>query len=243
MTSRTVLITGGAHRIGAAITRDLHEHGMDVVIHYHQSLAEAEKLAEDLNGKRSDSAYLVHGDLLDFENYSEIIDQAYGFKNRLDVLINNASSFFPTPLGQISLQQWQNLIGVNMQAPLFLAQLAADHLAANKGCIINLTDIHAIRPMKDFPVYSSAKAGLEMLTKALARELGSDIRVNGLSLGAVLWPENMNQEKKDDILKQTTLKRRGELIDVTNAIRFLINDADYMTGQILTIDGGRTLYS
>ncbi len=243
MTSRTVLITGGAHRIGAAITRDLHEHGMDVVIHYHQSLAEAEKLAEDLNGKRSDSAYLVHGDLLDFENYSEIIDQAYGFKNRLDVLINNASSFFPTPLGQISLQQWQNLIGVNMQAPLFLAQLAADHLTANKGCIINLTDIHAIRPMKDFPVYSSAKAGLEMLTRALARELGSDIRVNGLSLGAVLWPENMNQEKKDDILKQTTLKRRGELIDVTNAIRFLINDADYMTGQILTIDGGRTLYS
>ncbi len=243
MTSRTVLITGGAHRIGAAITRDLHEHGMDVVIHYHQSLAEAEKLAEDLNGKRSDSAYLVHGDLLDFENYSEIIDQAYGFKNRLDVLINNASSFFPTPLGQISLQQWQNLIGVNMQAPLFLAQLAADHLAANKGCIINLTDIHAIRPMKDFPVYSSAKAGLEMLTRALARELGSDIRVNGLSLGAVLWPENMNQEKKDDILKQTTLKRRGELIDVANAIRFLINDADYMTGQILTIDGGRTLYS
>ena len=243
MTSRTVLITGGAHRIGAAITRDLHEHGMDVVIHYHQSLAEAEKLAEDLNGKRSDSAYLVHGDLLDFENYSEIIDQAYGFKNRLDVLINNASSFFPTPLGQISLQQWQNLIGVNMQAPLFLAQLAADHLTANKGCIINLTDIHAIRPMKDFPVYSSAKAGLEMLTRALARELGSDIRVNGLSLGAVLWPENMNQEKKDDILKQTTLKRRGELIDVANAIRFLINDADYMTGQILTIDGGRTLYS
>lgn len=243
MTSRTVLITGGAHRIGAAITRDLHEHSMDVVIHYHQSLAEAEKLAEDLNGKRSDSAYLVHGDLMDFENYSEIIDQAYGFKNRLDVLINNASSFFPTPLGQISLQQWQNLIGVNMQAPLFLAQLAADHLAANKGCIINLTDIHAIRPMKDFPVYSSAKAGLEMLTKALARELGSDIRVNGLSLGAVLWPENMNQEKKDDILKQTTLKRRGELIDVANAIRFLINDADYMTGQILTIDGGRTLYS
>ncbi len=243
MTSRTVLITGGAHRIGAAITRDLHEHGMDVVIHYHQSLAEAEKLAEDLNGKRSDSAYLVHGDLMDFENYSEIIDQAYGFKNRLDVLINNASSFFPTPLGQISLQQWQNLIGVNMQAPLFLAQLAADFLAANKGCIINMTDIHAIRPMKDFPVYSSAKAGLEMLTKALARELGSDIRVNGLSLGAVLWPENMNQEKKDDILKQTTLNRRGELVDVANAIRFLINDADYMTGQILTIDGGRTLYS
>ena len=243
MTSRTVLITGAAHRIGAAITRDLHEHDMDVIIHYHQSLAAAEELAEDLNGKRSDSAYLVHGDLLDFENYSEIIDQAYGFKNRLDVLINNASSFFPTPLGQISLQQWQNLIGVNMQAPLFLAQLAADHLAANKGCIINLTDIHAIRPMKDFPVYSSAKAGLEMLTKALARELGSDIRVNGLSLGAVLWPENMNQEKKDDILKQTTLNRRGELVDVANAIRFLINDADYMTGQILTIDGGRTLYS
>ncbi len=152
-------------------------------------------------------------------------------------------SFFPTPLGQIDLQQWQNLIGVNMQAPLFLAQHAAEYLLASKGCIINLTDIYAIRPMKDFPVYSTAKAGLEMLTKALARELGPDIRVNGLSLGAVLWPENMNQERQDDILNQTVLKRTGEVNDVANAVRYLIDDADYMTGQIMTIDGGRTLYS
>ncbi len=243
MTSRTVLITGAAQRIGAAIARDLHEYGMDVIIHYHHSATTAKKLSEELNNKRPASACLIQGDLLNFENYNLLVEQAWDFKKRLDVLINNASSFFPTPVGHISLEQWQNLIGVNMQAPMFLAQYAADHLATNQGCIINMTDVHAIRPMQGYPVYSVAKAGLVMITRALARELGPDIRVNGLSPGAVLWSDNMDQERQGDILRQTTMKRAGEINDVTRAIRFLISEADYMTGQILTIDGGRTLYS
>ncbi|MFT5133232.1 MAG: pteridine reductase, partial [Gammaproteobacteria bacterium] len=171
MTSKTVLITGAAHRIGAAIARNLHDDNMDVIIHYYQSRAAAEELVADLNSKRGNSAHLIQGDLLEFESYSNIIEQAYEFRSRLDVLVNNASSFFPTPFGQITAAQWQNLIGVNMQAPLFLAQHAAEYLSASNGCIINLTDIHALRPLKNHAVYSTAKAGLVMLTKAMAKEL------------------------------------------------------------------------
>ena len=243
MTSKTVLITGAAHRIGAAITRDLHQHGMNVVIHHHRSVDAAQELAKELNAERSNSAHTVQGDLLQPESYDEIIQQAHDFKQRLDVLINNASSFFPSPLGGISLAQWQNLIGVNMQAPLFLAQHAAGYLAENRGCIINMTDIHGLRPLKDHAVYSAAKAGLLMLTRALAKDLGPAIRVNAISPGAILWPENMEQNEQDTILAQTVMDELGSVNDIGNAVRYLIEGADYMTGQILTIDGGRTLYS
>jgi len=243
MTSRTALITGAANRIGAAIARDLHESGMDVVVHYNQSKPAAEKLVNELNAERSNSASLVSGDLLVADNYQRIIEQAYNYKHRLDVLVNNASSFYPTPFAEATLAQWQELIGVNMQAPLFLSQQAADYLAASNGCIINLTDIHAQRPMKNHALYSTAKAGLVMLTKAMAKELGPQIRVNALSLGAMLWPQDMDQQKHEEILAKTILNRQGEMQDVTKALRFLIDDADYITGQILTIDGGRTLYS
>ncbi len=243
MSSKTALITGAAHRIGAAITRDLHKHGMNVVIHHHHSTAAAAELAAELNTGRGDSACTVQGDLLETDSYGKIIQQAYAFKQRLDVLINNASAFFPSPLGQISLPQWQKLVGVNMQAPLFLAQHAADYLAENRGCIINMTDIHALRPLKDHAVYSATKAGLAMLTRALAKDLGPAIRVNAISPGAILWSENQDQDRHDDILAQTVMKRTGHVDDITNAVRYLIDGADYMTGEILTIDGGRTLYS
>ncbi len=243
MTSKTALITGAAHRIGAAIARDLHKHGLTVVIHCHESVSAAKKLVGELIAMRAGSAHIVQGDLLEADCYGEIIRQAHGFNQRLDVLINNASSFFPTPIGQISLKQWQNLIGVNMQAPLFLAQHAADYLAADDGCIINISDIHAQRPLKDHAVYSAAKAGLEMLTRALAKDLGPAIRVNAISPGAILWPRQMDEHEQNQILDQTVLKRSGNVEDVTNAVRYLIDGADYMTGQILTIDGGRTLYS
>jgi pteridine reductase len=243
MTSKTVLITGAAHRIGAAIARDLHKHGMDVVIHHHKSVEAATELYSELNSSRANSAYIVRGDLLEPDSYAEIIQKTYAFKQRLDVLINNASTFFPTPLDQIDLQQWQALVGVNMQAPLFLSQQAAPHLAKTSGCIINMTDIHALLPLQDHTIYSTAKAGLMMLTQALAKDLGPDIRVNAISPGAILWPENMQQEEQAKILDQTVLKRTGSPEDITKAARYLIDEADYMTGQVLTVDGGRTLYS
>ncbi|MBT7950431.1 MAG: pteridine reductase [Gammaproteobacteria bacterium] len=243
MTSKTVLITGAAHRIGAAIARDLHNSGMNIIIHHHNSAEAASNLGKELNASRTDSAYLVQGDLLAPDSYAEIVQQAFGFKQRLDVLINNASTFFPTRLGEIDLEQWQSIIGVNLQAPLFLTQQAAPHLAEHKGCVINMTDIHGLRPLRDHAVYSSAKAGLLMLTQALAKDLAPAIRVNAISPGAILWSQDMPEDKQSEIINRTALKKTGSLEDITNAVRFLINDADYMTGQVLTIDGGRTLYS
>ncbi len=243
MTRKTVLITGAAQRIGAAIARDLHGYGMDVIIHHNKSLESASLLKDELNASRSDSALTLQADLMEKDSYTEVIDQAYGFKKRLDVLINNASTFFPTPMGQISLDQWQNLVGVNMQAPLFLSQQASPYLAENQGCIINMTDIHGQRPLENHSIYSAAKAGLTMLTQALAKDLGPAVRVNAISPGAILWPEDMQVDKQEDILSQTVLKKLGAVNDITKAVRYLIDDADYTTGQILTIDGGRTLYS
>jgi pteridine reductase len=243
MTSKTVLITGAAQRIGAAIARELHACDMNIVIHHHQSSEAAARLGDELNETRSNSALVIQSNLLEAKSYADTITQAHSFNNRLDVLINNASTFFPTVMGEISLQDWQSIIGVNLQAPLFLSQHAAPYLAVHSGCIINLTDIHALRPLKDHSLYSTAKAGLIMLTQSLAKELGPTIRVNAVSPGAILWPENMPEEKQQEILDKVILGKIGSLDDITNAIRFLINEADYMTGQILNIDGGRSLYS
>jgi len=243
MTNKTILITGAAKRIGAAMARGLHGSNMDVIIHYNTSSNEANELASELNAIRPDSAYLIAADLLDKDKIESFIDQAWSFKQRLDVLINNASVFYPTPIDKISATQWGNMIDINLMAPLFLSTIASSRLEKNNGCIINLTDIHAERPLKNYSLYSISKAGLTMQTKALAKELGPKIRVNAISPGAILWPDNINDKLKKTILDRTILKQQGKVIDIVNAAYFLIENADYMTGQILTIDGGRTIFS
>ena len=228
MQNKTVLITGAAGRIGAEIARTLHADDMDVIIHYNRSGTQASALADELNAARHDSAMAVQGNLLDDGALAATIETAYGFGNRLDALVNNASSFYPTPVASATTEQWEDLVGTNMKAPFFLSQHAAPYLREQKGCIINITDIYADRPLGQYPVYSAAKAGLAMLTKALAP-------------GAILWPEGMSNNSKDLVISRTALGHAGNPIDIASAVRFLIRDAGYMTGQILTIDGGRSL--
>ena len=243
MNRKTVLITGAAKRLGAAVARELHKRGMDIVIHYNRSAAEAKSLSEELNMLRDGSATLVQADLNDLSATGHIIDAAVNFHGRLDVLINNASSFYPTPVAQANHDQWDDIFNTNLKAPFFLSQQAYKHLCDSNGCIINITDIHAHRPLRGFPVYSTAKAGLVMLTMALAREFGPAVRVNAVSPGAILWPEHMDEQTREKILARSVLKRSGDPRDIARAINFLINDAAYVTGQVLVIDGGRSLYS
>lgn len=243
MNNRTVLITGAAKRIGAAIARTVHEQGMNIVIHYNRSRLDAETLVGDLNGHRPDSALAVQADLADPDAAAKVINAAVAFNNRLDVLVNNASAFYPTPVGDFKQESWDELVNVNLKAPLFLSQAALPYLTKRKGCIINLTDIHASRPLKHHTIYSVSKAGLVMLTKSLARELGPDIRVNAVSPGAIIWPESMDEKTQKEILSRITLRSRGGAEDIANAVLYLIDNADYMTGQILTVDGGRSLYT
>ena len=241
-TAKTALITGASKRIGATTSRVLHEAGYNVIIHCRLSLSAANELAEELNESRADSAKVIQGDLNNETIYNHLIKQAYECWNRLDVLVNNASSFYPTPIGTITLDDWNNLVNSNMKAPLFLAQAAAPYLRQTQGCIINMIDVHGQRPMKDHPVYCAAKAGLGMLTMSLAKELGPDIRVNGVAPGAILWPDNdMPDHTKKLILERTSLKRPGEPLDIASTILFLARDANYITGQIIAVDGGRSI--
>ena len=240
--AKTALITGGSKRIGAETSRHLHQAGYNVIIHCRLSQQAANELADELNAIRANTARVIQGDLNNETIYEYLIEQAVKCWKRLDVLVNNASSFYPTPIGSITLDDWCNLMNTNMKAPLFLAQAAAPHLKQTQGSIINIIDVHALRPMKDHPVYCAAKAGLSMLTMSLAKELGPEIRVNGVAPGAVLWPENdMPEHTKKLILERTSLKRPGQPIDIAKTILFLIKDADYITGQIISVDGGRTL--
>jgi len=241
-TIKTALITGGAKRIGAVTTRTLHQAGYNVIIHCRLSRQAADDLATELNSNRADSARVIQGDLNNETIYDHLIDEAHQCWNRLDVLVNNASSFYPTPIGSITLDDWNNLVNSNMKAPLFLAQAAAPHLKKTSGNIINMVDVHAQRPMKEHPVYCAAKAGLAMLTMSLAKELGPEVRVNGVAPGAILWPENdMPEHTKNLILERTSLKRPGEPIDIAKTILFLVRDGDYITGQIIAVDGGRSI--
>ena len=215
MAGKAALITGGAKRIGAETARTLHAAGMNIIIHYRSSRQEADELDYELNQLRPNSATVVQGDLDDDHVYGRIIEDAVEAWGRLDVLINNASSFFPTPVGSITLDQWHNLVNSNLKAPLFLSQAAVPFLKENNGCIINMVDIHAFRPMSKHPVYCAAKAGLAMLTQSLAKELGPEIRVNGIGPGAILWPENdMDESTKQFIIERTALKRHGEPKDI-----------------------------
>ncbi len=241
MSHRTALITGAAKRVGAAIARELHSAGLQVVIHYHHSTAEANALATELNDKRPASAWLLQADLADSQALPDVINAAIACSGQLDVLINNASVFYPTPLEAIDDDSWSDMMNVNLRAPLLLARHAAAQLRANQGCIINLTDIHGERPLSEHMLYSTSKAGLIMLTKALAREMAPDVRVNAVSPGAVLWPESMTEETQQTILSRIALNRRGSPEDVARAVLFFIRDAGYVTGQVLSVDGGRLL--
>jgi pteridine reductase len=239
---QAVLITGAARRVGAEIARTLHEAGANILIHYRSSAAAAIALADEFNLVRAHSAAIHAAHLSNAEAPEKLVAAALLEFGRLDILINNASSFYPTPVGQITLPQWDDLIGSNLKAPLFLSQAAAPSLKKQHGLIINMIDIHALRPLKGHPVYSTAKAGLAMLTRALARELGPDIRVNGIAPGPVLWPEgDMDADLKREIIGKTALKRHGNPQDIARTALFLARDAPYITGQIIAVDGGRSI--
>jgi pteridine reductase len=240
---KNVLITGAAKRIGAACARMLHGEGCNVLLHYRSSKEAALGLCYELNQMRPDSAYMMQADLLNREELEALVSEACIVWDGIDVLINNASSFYPTAVADVTEQQWDELMGSNLKAPFFLAKALSETLADNKGCIVNIVDIHAERGLMGYPVYSIAKAGLVAMTKILAREFGPAIRVNGVAPGAILWPDNdLSEQEKQEILQRVALKLCGEPADIAKAVRFLIKDADYMTGQILTVDGGRTLF-
>jgi pteridine reductase len=239
---KIALVTGGAQRIGAQIVRTLHAAGMKVAIHYNASAAGAERLAAELNAVRPGSAVTVRGDLDDLGSAPELVAAVEARFGRLDALVNNASRFYPTPLDTATAAQWDELMGSNLRAPFFLAQAAAPLLRAAAGCIVNLVDVHAQRPLKDHPIYCMAKAANAMMVMSLARELGPAVRVNGVAPGAILWPDReLSDAAKQEILDRTALKRTGAMEDVARAVLFLVRDADYVTGQILAVDGGRTI--
>jgi pteridine reductase len=238
---QVVLITGGARRVGAELARAMHAAGANVLIHYRSSAAAAIALTDSLNKTRPHSAASFAAHLSTPEAPEKLVAATRLEFGRLDILINNASSFYPTPVGSITLPQWEDLIGSNLKAPLFLSQAAAPALQERRGLIINLLDIHALRPLKGHPVYCAAKAGLAMLTKSLARELAPDIRVNGIAPGPVLWPDGMDDSVKQDIIDKTALKRNGSPQDIARTALFLAKDAPYITGQIIAVDGGRSI--
>jgi pteridine reductase len=244
MQGKTVLVTGGAKRVGAAIVRRLHAAGANVAIHCHASLDAALALCAELNGQRPDSASTVQADLLDLASLARVVDETVRKFGHLHALVNNASSFYPTPLDQMNEQQWGDLIGTNLKAPLFLAQAAAAELRRCHGCIVNIVDIHADFPMRGHLLYNIAKSGLAGLTRALAQELAPQIRVNGIAPGINLWPESaawQDEEQRRKLIAHTLLKREGEPDDIARTAQFLIADAPYITGQILAVDGGRSI--
>ena len=236
------LVTGSARRIGAAIVGALHAAGANVVVHYRSSGADADALVAGLNGERENSALAVRADLLDTAALPQLIDSVVAWHGRLDVLVNNASSFYPTPPGKITEEQWEDLVGSNLKAPLFLSQAALPELRRAQGSIVNLIDIHARRPLRNHPVYGPAKAGLAMLTLSLAKDLAPDVRVNGVAPGAILWPEDeMTDATKQSILEQIPMGRAGDPADIADCVVWLARDAGYVTGQIIAVDGGRSI--
>jgi pteridine reductase len=242
LAGQCAIVTGAAKRLGAAMVEALHAEGADVVIHHNHSATAAGALAARLNERRAGSATTVHADLLASGAARLIVNAAISTFGRIDILVNNASSFYPTPIGTITEEHWDDLFGTNLKAPLFLSQAAAPHLQHARGLIVNLVDIHARRPLRNHPVYCSAKAGLAMLTRSLARELGPEIRVNGIAPGPVLWPEaGMDTELQQRIVHQTALKRSGTPADIVRALLFFATESPYVTGQIIAIDGGRSL--
>jgi pteridine reductase len=241
LSGKWALVTGAGRRVGAEIARTLHGAGAGVAIHHLSSADDANTLARELNARRPGSALVIQGDLHDTARLPELVATVVRHGGRLDVLVNNASSFYPTPLSTLTEAQWDDLTGTNLKAPLFLAQAALPHLRATRGVIINIVDIHAIRPLKDHTVYGAAKAGLGFLTRALARDLAPEIRVNGVAPGAILWPDGgIADNTRDAVLRQIPLKRVGEPADIAGCVLYLVRDATYVTGQVIAVDGGRS---
>ena len=243
MEGKTALVTGGARRVGAAIARRLHAAGANVLVHYRGAEADASLLVKELNALRAKSAAGIKADLLAPVAPRMLIAAARDAFGRLDLLVNNASAFFPVTLGSIESAHWEELIGSNLRAPLFISQEAAPELAKNEGAIVNIVDIHAERPLKGYSVYSVAKAGLAALTRSLALELAPRVRVNGVSPGAIAWPEDGQFEpgERERIVASTPLARIGAPEDIAQAVHFLAC-ASYVTGQIIAVDGGRSLF-
>ena len=242
--NKIVLITGGAKRVGASICRLLHANSANLMIHYRSSVNEARALQAELNLQRPNSVAIIQGDLLNLSVLPSLINETIKHFGKLDVLINNASSYYPTEIGDIQEEQWQDLMGSNLKAPLFLSQAAAVELRKQQGCIINITDMHVERPKKGYIVYSVAKAGLVTLTKSLAHELSPEVRVNAVAPGPVMWPEDnpqFDELYRQRVISQTLLKRIGEPNDIAKAVKFLIQDAPFITGQVIAVDGGRSL--
>ena len=241
-TNKVAIITGGARRIGAEIAHTLHTADFDILIHYRNSDEAAQTLCDELNSIRKNSCISARGELDEFTTYPKIIETAMTQFGRIDALINNASSFYPTPINEATQEQWQELMASNLKAPLFLSQQAIPELEKNHGNIINIIDIYANRPLADHPIYCSAKAGLQMLTKSLARDLNGKIRVNGVAPGAILWPENdTGVDPQDELLKRVPMNSLGKPADIAKTILFLLLDAPYINGQIIAVDGGRSV--
>lgn len=241
--NKNVLITGAAKRIGASCARLLHSKGCNIILHYRSSKQDALEVFDELNQKRPNSVKLLQADLLNMDELRLLAKKAESAWGGLHVLVNNASTFYPQPVEDVKETNWDELFGSNLKAPFFLSQSLSETLTNNQGCIINIVDIHAERGLKGYPVYSMAKAGLVAMTKILAKEFGSKIRVNGVAPGAIMWPEkNCGEQEKLEILQRVALERNGEPEDIAKAVRFLVDDADYITGQIITVDGGRTLF-
>ena len=244
LTGKVALVTGGAKRVGAAICRLLHARGANILLHHRASVVVARALQIELNARRADSVALIQADLLNGASLPDLVKTTIGRFERLDILINNASSFFPTAIGDITEKAWDDLVGTNLKAPLFLSQAAAMELRKRHGCIVNIIDIHAEFPMKNYVVYTVAKGGLLALTRSLARELGPEVRVNGVAPGTILWPEGEewgDELSRQRIVNQSALKRIGEPDDIAKAVDYLVSAAPYVTGQVIAVDGGRSI--
>lgn len=240
-TPKVILITGAGRRIGAQIAGKLHHSGFNIILHCHRSQDDTRELTDIFNRQRAASAHMLTADLRHLKQVKTLADDAHRLWKRIDVLINNASVFYPTAIDTLEEEQWHEIISVNLKAPLFLARYLADELRRRKGNIINMLDIHAERSLKGHPIYCASKAGLAMLTRSLARELAPDVRCNGIAPGAILWPENGDQQHRKEIISRTALKRPGDPSDIAHTALFLIQNAQYITGQTITVDGGRTL--
>ncbi len=242
LTGKTVLITGGARRVGAAIGRTLHGAGANLVVHYRKSANEVAQLADELNGSRAKSVVTFQADLLDLGKLPALVEFAVRSFGSLDVLVNNASTFYPTKIGEITPAAWDDLMGTNLKVPLFLSQAAATALKKSGGLILNIVDIHALRPLRNYTVYCAAKAGLHMVTRSLAKELGPEVRVNGISPGPVLWPEHDGDSTtRAKIIQRTILQKMGTPEDIARTALFFASQAPFITGQILAVDGGRSV--
>ena len=243
MKTKTALVTGAAKRIGACIARSLHASGYDLILHYRRSEDQASALMNELNQIRNNSAWILQADWLDDDAIDAVLEQVSKRHSGLDVLVNNASSFYATPLAEVNVRDWDRLMGTNLKVPFFLSVAFYNMLRQRNGCIVNIGDIHAWQPLQDYSIYCITKSGLVAVTRSLALEMGPEVRVNGVAPGAILWPEDdLSQIKKQEILNKIPLARIGSPRDIANAVLYLVQNGHYVTGQIISIDGGRSLF-